>query len=101
MMLILVQNITITFTNNIKSLEEYNNILNLVNDDGRDYFKFSLNDEIGKKTIEVFNLNHTLLTNRRSDLQKLIINMRSGGLDDDGIKLALEKSGFYSYTITF
>lgn len=97
--------------NNIKSLADYNNILNPVIDDSKDFFKYSLDgeatylDDLNKsdslkcnKTIEVFNLNHNSLKNRRSDLAKLIVKMRSGGLDDDNIRLALENSGFYSYT---
>ncbi|MCW2465063.1 retron system putative HNH endonuclease [Elizabethkingia anophelis] len=96
---------------NIKSLAEYNNILNPIIDNGDDYFEYSLDGKIdpisslqgnaltkSDRTIEVFNLNHNSLKSRRSDLSKLIIDMRSGGLDDDAIKLALEKSGFYSYT---
>ncbi|NML72120.1 TIGR02646 family protein [Chryseobacterium sp. RP-3-3] len=97
--------------NNIKSLAEYNDILNPVNDDGNDYFQYSLNGEINPietlnskgidksdNTIKVFNLNHNSLKTRRADLSKIIIGLRNGGLKDDEILGCLEKSGFYSFT---
>lgn len=97
--------------NNIKSLVEYNNILNPIIDNGEDYFEYSLDGKIDSissltgnnlikadKTIEVFNLNHNSLKTRRNDISKLIIDLRKGQMDDEDIKLALEKSGFYSFT---
>jgi len=97
--------------NNIKSLVEYNNILNPIIDNGEDYFEYSLDGIINSistlqgdsllkadKTIEVFNLNHNSLKVRRNDISKLIIDLRKGQINDEDIKLALEKSGFYSFT---
>ncbi|MFY7843724.1 retron system putative HNH endonuclease [Chryseobacterium gambrini] len=97
--------------NNIKSLAQYNDILNPVNDDGNDYFQYSLNGEINPietlnpkdvdksdNTINIFNLNHNSLKTRRADLGKIIINLRNGGLKDDEILGCLGKSGFYSFT---
>lgn len=97
--------------NNIKSLAQYNDILNPVNDDGNDYFQYSLNGEIdpietlnpkdidkSHNTIKIFNLDHNSLKTRRADLGKIIIDLRNGGLKDDEILGCLGKSGFYSFT---
>lgn len=97
--------------NNVKSSADYNNIFNPVNDITQNFFKFSLDGEINskddldainfskaKKTIEVFNLNHDSLKERRKSLALTIKNLKDGGLSNEVIKSCMESIGFHSCT---
>lgn len=94
---------------NVKKNEDYNGILNPVNDIAEDFFQFTLdgiieskselellNSSKANKTIEVFNLNHDSLIDRRKSLALAIKSYKDGGLSNEDIKLYTEGSGFHT-----
>lgn len=96
-------------TNNVKTIADYNNIFNPVIDATEIFFEFSLDGQIDSKkglehinsskackTIEVFNLNHSSLKDRRRNLAILIKNFKDGGITNEEIKLYTEEIGFHT-----
>ena len=81
---------------------EYNSIFNPVTDSVENYFYYDelgmIRDDEGKveKTVEVFNLNHSYLKERRANIITLIDMYKKGGLSKSDIKSALEDYGFKS-----
>lgn len=96
-------------TNHCKCMSDYLAILNPVTDDCCSYFEYNSfgkikarngldkkDKEKAEKTIEVFNLNHESLEERRQDIIIQFNSYLKGGLPPKEIQKALSSNGFRS-----